>query len=52
MLFINVCHAAAPGEQVTADKPIRVRMLGQIFALFLAGSGTARCRRQLNSADG
>jgi hypothetical protein len=52
MLFINVCHAAAPGEQVTADKPIRVRMLWQIFALFLAGSGSARCGRQLNSADG
>jgi len=52
MLFINVCHAAALGEQVTADKPIRVRMLWQIFALFLASSGSARCGRQLNFADG
>jgi len=52
MLFINVCHAAALGEQVTADKPIRVRMLWQIFPLFLASSGSARCGRQLNSVDG
>lgn len=42
-MFINFWYAAALGEQVTAEKPIKVKMLGQNFALFRDGSGVARC---------
>ncbi len=33
-MFINFWYAAAPAKDVTAAKPLKVRMLGQNFALF------------------
>ena len=33
-MFINFWYAAALGKDVTGDKPLKVRMLGQNFALF------------------
>jgi len=42
-MFINFWYAAALGEQVTAEGPLKVKMLGQNFALFRDSTGTARC---------
>jgi phenylpropionate dioxygenase-like ring-hydroxylating dioxygenase large terminal subunit len=42
-MYINFWYAAAPGAAVTADKPLRVRMLGQHFTLFRDAAGKARC---------
>ncbi len=42
-MFINFWYAAALGSEVTAEKPIKVKMLGQNFALFRDSKGVARC---------
>lgn len=42
-MFINFWYAAALSRQVTADKPLKVRMLGQNFSLFRDSNGVARC---------
>lgn len=42
-MFINFWYAAALSSEVTMEKPIKVKMLGQHFALFRDSSGTARC---------
>jgi phenylpropionate dioxygenase-like ring-hydroxylating dioxygenase large terminal subunit len=42
-MFINFWYAAALASEVTADKPRRVRMLGQNFVLFRDTQGVARC---------
>ncbi len=42
-MFINFWYAAALGKDVNADKPLKVRMLGQNFALYRDSTGVARC---------
>jgi phenylpropionate dioxygenase-like ring-hydroxylating dioxygenase large terminal subunit len=42
-MFINFWYAAAPSKDVTAEKPLKVRMLGQNFSLFRDSKGVARC---------
>jgi phenylpropionate dioxygenase-like ring-hydroxylating dioxygenase large terminal subunit len=42
-MLINFWYAAAYSEKVTADKPIKVKMLGQNFALYRDSAGVARC---------
>ena len=42
-MFINFWYAAALGKDVTAEKPLKVKMLGQNFALFRDSNGVARC---------
>ena len=42
-MLINFWYVAAYSEAVTADKPIKVRMLGQNFALYRDSAGVARC---------
>ncbi len=42
-MFINFWYAAAPGKDISADKPLKVRMLGQNFALYRDSAGVARC---------
>jgi phenylpropionate dioxygenase-like ring-hydroxylating dioxygenase large terminal subunit len=42
-MFINFWYAAALATDVTADKPLKVRMLGQNFSLFRDSAGVARC---------
>ena len=42
-MFINFWYAAAPAKDVTASKPLKVRMLGQNFSLFRDSQGVARC---------
>lgn len=42
-MFINFWYAAATSDQVTAERPTKVKMLGQHFALFRDSAGVARC---------
>jgi phenylpropionate dioxygenase-like ring-hydroxylating dioxygenase large terminal subunit len=42
-MFINFWYAAALASEVSADKPKKVRMLGQNFVLFRDTQGTTRC---------
>jgi phenylpropionate dioxygenase-like ring-hydroxylating dioxygenase large terminal subunit len=42
-MLINFWYAAAYSDQITADKPIKVKMLGQHFALYRDSKGVARC---------
>jgi phenylpropionate dioxygenase-like ring-hydroxylating dioxygenase large terminal subunit len=42
-MFINFWYAAALAAEVTAEKPKRVKMLGQRFVLFRDSTGVARC---------
>lgn len=42
-MFINFWYAAALSTEVSADKPRKVKMLGQNFVLFRDTSGAARC---------
>lgn len=42
-MFINFWYAAALSGEVTADKPKKVKMLGQNFVLFRDTKGIARC---------
>ena len=42
-MFINFWYAAAPAQDVNATKPLKVKMLGQNFALFRDSQGVARC---------
>jgi len=42
-MFINFWYAAALAKDITGDKPLKVRMLGQNFALFRDSQGIARC---------
>ena len=42
-MFINFWYAAALASEVTAEKPRRVKMLGQNFVLFRDTQGVARC---------
>ena len=53
-MFINFWYAAAPAKDVTAAKPLKVRMLGQNFALFRDSQGVARValgQRRLAAGD-
>lgn len=42
-MLINFWYVAAYSEAVTAEKPLKVRMLGQNFALYRDSNGVARC---------
>ena len=42
-MFINFWYAAALASEVTADRPKKVKMLGQNFVLFRDTKGVARC---------
>jgi phenylpropionate dioxygenase-like ring-hydroxylating dioxygenase large terminal subunit len=42
-MLINFWYAAAYSEEVTADKPLKVKMLGQNFAVFRDSKGNVQC---------
>ncbi|MAF83060.1 MAG: hypothetical protein CL797_03065 [Chromatiales bacterium] len=42
-MLINFWYVAAYSEAVNADRPIKVKMLGQNFALYRDSAGVARC---------
>src|SRR5690606_27013103 len=42
-MYINFWYPAATCEELTADRPLRVQMLGHWFVLFRDGQGVARC---------
>ncbi len=42
-MFINFWYPAVTGAELTADKPIRVQMLGHWLVLFRDSAGVARC---------
>lgn len=42
-MFINFWYPAISSEQLGADRPVRVTMLGRRFTLFRDGGGAARC---------
>lgn len=43
MLFTNVWYIAEASETLTADKPLKVKMLGREFVLFRDSAGRAHC---------
>ena len=45
-MFINFWYAAALAKDVTDDKPLKVRMLGQNFALFRDSDGRRPLRER------
>ncbi|MDE0414712.1 MAG: Rieske 2Fe-2S domain-containing protein, partial [Gammaproteobacteria bacterium] len=42
-MYINFWYAAERSEKLTAEKPIRVRMLSHEFVLFRDSKGKAHC---------
>ena len=42
-MYINFWYAAERSEKLTADKPLRVRMLSHEFVLFRDSKGKAHC---------